>query len=499
MTRALKHILPVACACLFAVFPLLSLFAQNQAEVDISLLWWPLAVSIAGAIVVYGIFLVMTKRAAKAGVLASLVVVAFFYYGLFADQLGLGTGWSVALWLALFVLAIAAILRTRRDLANLTVVLGAFAAVLAIPQIVKIAAHHADHPPVSASDPRLWPTAMGHPAAREGTRPPDVYVIIPDDYARADVLARYFHYDNSAFLHRLQRRGFSVSTQARSPYSFSELNMAALLNMDYLTRFPLVLGKRSQDFTSVKRTIEDSRASRLLKAAGYDYVHLDTDEVTFAGGNPQISSFAPPDSFSSLWMQKTLLRVLGGPLGFNASARDDRFRASITSVFAKLGAQRQTTKPKFVVFHTLMPHDPFVFDAQGKPVSFPADADHTGRAGMRYYVQELQFLDRKLLEAIDRIRAHARTPPVIVIQSDEGFEINSDLVGEAATMDIRVKGLSAFSLPGHGPTGVPTPPNGVNALRFVFNRYFGTHYRMLPTASYLESDAPFDFQPIRVK
>jgi hypothetical protein len=499
LTRALKHILPVACACLFAVFPLLSLFAQNQAEVEISLLWWPLAVSIAGAVVLYGIFLLITKRAPKAGALASLVVVAFFYYGQFTDRVHLADGWSIALWLAVFAVAIVAVLRTQRDFGNLLLALGVGAAVLTVPLIVKIATYHADHPSVSATDPRLWPTPLAQPVAPKGTRPPDVYVIIPDDYARADVLAKYFHYDNSAFIRQLQQRGFTISTQARSPYSFSELNMAALLNMDYLTRFPRVLGKSSQDFTSVKRTIEDSRASRLLKAAGYDYVHLDTDEVTFAGGNPQISSFASPDSFSSLWMQKTVLRVLGGPLGFNESANNDRFRDSITSVFSELGAQRQTTKPKFVVFHTLMPHDPFVFDAQGKPVRFPTDADHTGRTGMRYYLQELQFLDRKLLEAIDRIRAHAPTPPVIVIQADEGFEINPDLVGEAATRDIRVKGLSAFSLPGHGPAGVPFPPNSVNALRFVFNRYFGKHYPMLPTASYLESDAPFDFQAVPVE
>ena len=33
-----------------------------------------------------------------------------------------------------------------------------------------------------------------------------------------------------------------------------------------------------------KTLIESSRASRLLEHLGYSYVHLDSDEVTFAAG-----------------------------------------------------------------------------------------------------------------------------------------------------------------------------------------------------------------------
>jgi hypothetical protein len=328
---------------------------------------------------------------------------------------------------------------------------------------------------------------------------PDIYVLMPDDYARADVLQKYFHFDNSQFLRELTRRGFVVSAQDRSPYSYSELNMASMLNLDYLTRLPTVLGKKSKDFTTVKRLMADSRAARLLTRAGYDYVHLDTDEVTFAGGNPHISSLAPPDSFRSLWLSKTILSAVDGHFGFTQAAKDNRFRASVHAVFSQLKELRPGPRPKFVVFHTLMPHDPFVFDAQGKPVTFPAGADHTGDVGMTYYRKELAFLNRQLLDAVDAIRAHPGRPAVIVLQADEGFEINPDLVGETAAQDIRVKGLGAFLLPGPGAPGVPEPPNMVNNLRFVFNRYLGTHYPMLPTVSHLEGDLPYAFAAIEVR
>jgi hypothetical protein len=325
-------------------------------------------------------------------------------------------------------------------------------------------------------------------------------MIIPDDYVRLDVLRRYFHYDDAAFVRELRRRGFVVSPRSVSPYSDSESNIASTLNLDYLSRFPRVLGASSQDVRPLKRVIADNRASRLLKPLGYRYVHLDTDEVTFAGGNPDISPLAPPDSFMNLWLRKSVLRRVGGALGFDQAARDARYRDSVRSVFAKLATVPRSPGPKFVVFHTLLPHDPYVFRANGRPVTVAnrSDVDLASAAGRRNYVQQLRDLNRRLLESIDRIVAGSRTPPVIVLQSDEGFSANPDTFGEAAMRAIRVKGLTAFRLPGGGPTDVPRPPNAVNTLRYVFNRYLGTHYPLLRSASYPEGDLPYQFQEMRV-
>jgi hypothetical protein len=494
----LKRIAPLLGPVLFAAFPLLSLFAQNRSEVQLSVLWLPLALCVSAGVALFGLFLLITKSAAKAGTLASLVVLAFFYYGLFS---GKGSRWFFALWLALLLVGLVAVLRTRGDLVNLTVILGVGAVVMTLPQAASITSFHANHPSLSASDPRLWPTALQMPVMPSDAPLPDIYVIIPDDYARTDVLKQYFHYDDSEFVRQLEKRGFVISEQSRSPYSDSESNIAATLNMDYLSGFPSVLGKTSKDVRPVKTVIQDNRASRLLKTLGYRYVHLDTDEVTFDGGNPHISALAPPDSFANLWLRKTVLRLVGGRLGFNEGATNERFRKSIRSVFSQLAAVPRQTSPKFVVFHTLLPHDPYIFGAQGQAVTFPghADQDLATQTGRTYYVQQLEFLNRTLLQAVDQIFARSTTPPVVIIQSDEGFQANPEPFGEAAMQDVRVKGLSAFYFPGPGQAAVPQPPNSVNTLRFVFNRYLGTHYEMLKSASYAEGDLPYQFKEMRVK
>src|SRR2546423_15598665 len=83
---SLRRLTPILHPILFAAFPLLSLFAQNQTEVELGVLWWPLAICAAVAVVLFGVFMLLFKREGKAGALASLVVVAFFYYGIFLEQ-----------------------------------------------------------------------------------------------------------------------------------------------------------------------------------------------------------------------------------------------------------------------------------------------------------------------------------------------------------------------------------------------------------------------------
>jgi hypothetical protein len=483
----LKRLLPVGLPMLFAAFPLLTLFADNQTEVELAVLWRPLLISLAAAALVYGLFLLIFKSATKAAILASLVMVVFFSYG--------------TVWVALLALAALAVLVTKRNLSALALGLSVAAVVLVVGPTARIVNHERDHPLINASDPKLWPTALEKPVLPSGAPRPDIYVLIPDDYARSDVLKRYFHYDNSTFIHGLEQRGFQIAEQSRSPYSHSEMNVAAEVNMDYLSRLPAILGKKSQDYRPVRRLIESNRAARLLGSLGYRYVQIDTDEVTYAAGNPDISPVATPDSFMTQWLQQTVLGNVGGPIGFNEAARNERFRKTIRSRFSDLADVPRQPGPKFVLFHTLIPHDPYIFGPQGEASTFPdrSDEGHTRKSGMRYYVKQARFVETKMLEAVDAIQSQSKQPPVIVIEADEGFESNEADWGEAAVRDMRVKGIAALSLPGKPGLRPPEKLNTVNTLRFVFNNYLGTRYPLLRSASYPELDLPYQLEEIPVR
>ena len=71
----------------------------------------------------------------------------------------------------------------------------------------------------------LWQTAVNwHLPALEAL----------DGYARADILAELYAFDNSDFLNFLQDQGFRIASESTSNYIQTHLSMSSALNMSYL-------------------------------------------------------------------------------------------------------------------------------------------------------------------------------------------------------------------------------------------------------------------------
>ena len=492
----------VSLPILLAVFPILYLFQNNQTDLPPSVLWSPLAVSAVTGVALFAISAVVFKPALKAGLLASLLVVAIFYYGVVYDVVaawGLDNAVVLGLWAILLTLAFVAALRANdpKILGQACLVAAAF---LVLVSVSKIGLYRIQNPPVSVSDPRLWSAPLEKPVFTGSEALPDIYYIVPDDYARTDVLKEYLGYDNSQFIRELEKRGFVIPKQGRSPYSDSESNMASALNLEYLNRFANVVGAKSDSSLIVTQVLEDNRASHFLEAFGYQYIHIDSDNTTYAADNPSISPIAAPDNLTYLWLRASVLRAFGGPLGFSDDASDERFRRSVLAAFDRLKATPEIAGPKFVFFHTLIPHDPYVFGPQGEKVTFPNPTDERlgSQPGIKFFVAQIQFSNKQLLESIDAILANSKTPPIIIIQGDEGFQSNAQTFGEETMQDIRLKGLSAFYIPGKDVSGLPQNLNNVNTFRYLFDLCFGTHLGMLANASHAEGDYLFQPQEIHV-
>lgn len=499
MKRILRAFLPIT-PLLLAVFPALHLFQHNQTDLPLSVLWGPLAASATIGAILLAISRIIFKPILKASLLTSLLVVAIFYYGFLYDVVvawGLNNLAILVIWLILLTLGIAKLMKAK-DLSLLSQVFLVTATYLILASILQIGLYRIQNPPVSVSDPRLWSAPLEITQITASKQLPDIYYIVPDDYARTDMLKEHLGYDNSQFIRELESRGFVIQEQSRSPYSNSISNMASALNLDYLNHFADVLGENSQNTLMVTQTLADNRASHFLEALGYQYIHIDSDHTTYPGENPTISPIAAPDSMTYVWLQASILRGFGGEFGFSESATDERFRQSVLSAFDKLKATPEIPGPKFVFFHTLIPHDPFVFGASGEKVTFsdPTGDRHDMREGIPFYVGQLRFSSQLLLESIDEILANSKAPPIIILQADEGFEVNEEVFGKAAVEDIRVKGISAFYIPGKVMSGLPQNLNSVNTFRYLFDLCFGTHFGMLENASYRDGD--FLFQPVKL-
>ena len=94
--------------------------------------------------------------------------------------------------------------------------------------------------------------------------------------------------------------------------------------------------------------------------------------------------------------------------------------------------------PTFTFAHLLCPHPPFVFGEDGEDVGHEHRiyALTDGIAGRplpgpeefrRGYRDQAAFITRRIQETIDRILAESPEPPIIIVQSDHGSELNLDM------------------------------------------------------------------------
>ncbi len=469
----------------------------------------------------------LLRDAAKGAILASVFAVMFFSYGhvksWLADPLdefavlGVGVGpektltvfWSIA-WVALF-----AWLQRAKPAAVAAVTRGCWRAGVALVALgittvaTAAAARHdvfAPRRPTSAS------ATANQPAATE--RLPDIYYIILDDYARADVLKDVYGYDNGAFLSWLRSNGFYVAEKSRANYVQTMLSLASSLNSTYLDPAELTPGARDTGRWRVALNVATARfltpssqplvhliqyngAARVLREHGYRFI-----AVTSGFGGVQLPNadraihLGALDDFDESLIDSTLLTEL--------DRLDDRLelhRHRVAYALDHLVDALDGGGPKFVFAHILSPHPPFIFAADGTP---PPMSDATRRvmllddvAGtpeaereivIRGYRNQVQFVTSRIQQAIATILARSTTPPIIVLQSDHGSDMLLDWSHpSAAGLSERTAILNAYYVPPEIRAKLYSRISPINTFRVLFGYYFTGEYNLLPDESYFST------------
>ncbi|MDX1946430.1 MAG: hypothetical protein SFU86_13600 [Pirellulaceae bacterium] len=343
-----------------------------------------------------------------------------------------------------------------------------------------------------SKDTSLLPT-KDEPARRlaSGDRP-DIYYLVLDAYGRQDVLAELYSFDNEPFLRELEKRGFTVSRQARSNYNQTALSLASSLNLDYLDRL-IEVSPRLESRLPLQLLIMDSVVDRQLRAAGYRTISLATGySYTQRRRSDRFVPLTPWDEFDECQLALADATILG-PLLRDRSLRahEARVRGGLAAI-PDLAARE--AGPKFVMAHIVCPHPPFVFDGQGKSVwqtRTLADGNHlvgpyfSRERYRRCYGEQLRFVNSRVLATIDGILAKSARPPIIVLQADHGPA--SELVVESPDESNVVERFGILS-------AIYTPPalglkfaddhSPVNTFRLVLNAVCGTNYERLPSRCY---------------
>ncbi|MDQ4035369.1 MAG: hypothetical protein M3153_05505 [Chloroflexota bacterium] len=478
---------------LTAAYPVVFLFASNAADqVTLEPLWRPLALAVGGAAMLLAAATFLVRDWHRAALLTTVLVVTFFGYGhawnaaaeFLDSQWPLIAAWVLLAGISLFVawrfgrraraatralnlIAVIALLLNAWSLAGTMVAFGAV-----------------DPPRDDLSDLELAPP--------DPTDLPDVYYIVLDRYAGSKALAETYDFDNEPFLTALEDRGFRVARHSHSNYIKTPLSLGSSLNLDYLDTDALKAeADGGDDREPIHRVLRDHLVvPTALKELGYQYIHVSnwwTPSATNIDAD-RTFRYEGQDEFSSVLAQTTLLRAFSEPEAAPTDPWDWRvLREHTLYALDRLDEIPAMAGPKFVFGHVLLPHDPYVFNADGS-FTGRAQVDQLGQA--ESYRRQLSYGNARMLELVDRILARSEDA-VIMLQSDEGpfparYRANEWAFDWRDARDEELEEkfgiLFAMRVPGVDldAAGFHDAITPVNTFRIIFNVRFGTDLPILP-------------------
>jgi hypothetical protein len=165
-------------------------------------------------------------------------------------------------------------------------------------------------------------------------------------------------------------------------------------------------------------------------------------------------------------------------------------------------SQQSHTAPRFVFAHFLMPHPPYVFTSTGDFPSYDIQDNDNDVPRSVKYVNQLEYGNTVFRAMLSSILKNSSTPPIIIIQADEGpwpvQEVKDWRTVSDDILQLKTETLAAYYLPDADDSSAIT--SNVNVFRYVFNHYFGANLDYLPDCTYVyNSDQPFDFVDVTAK
>ena len=485
---------------LLAAYPVLFLFNENAADqVTLEPLWLPLATAVGGAALLLLLGTALTRDVHRAGIAASVLVVAFFGFGHAWNLVG---DWFRQPWALLVVWAIAVAIgltaawasgaRARSATAYLNLV-------AAIPLAFTLAG--LGQFVLDRGTPGTAMRSLDGLVDREDQPRPDIYYLVFDRYAGSPALERHFDFDNEPFLRALEERGFHVARDSVANYVKTGLSLTSTLDMDYLDADALnAAAATPADQGPINRRFQGHLlVPGTLKELGYEFVLVPSWwRPTASNVDADLTlRYEGASEFSLALLETTVVGALTDP-----AEEVDPYSASELRNYTlhQLDEVREIPRlpgPKFVFAHFLIPHPPYLFDRDGSGVT----ADEVReRSSAERYLRQLEFTNDRILEIIDAIQAQpAEQQPVIIVQADEGpFPPRYAANGESfqwrdATpeeLEIKFRILNAIHLPGVEPedAGLSSSMTPVNTFRVVFNVLFDAEVPLLPARVYAHAD-----------
>jgi hypothetical protein len=484
-----------------AAYPVISLFSINAGQVPIQTFLLNLSVVVLGCGAVFGLLCMILKNKPFAAVLTTLGQLSIFFYAAafsLVDSRYIGQ-WKYGIhtffipaWAVLFLCFTWVAMRFRKNLTNYTKLLNLLAFCLIILPIYKVAVYQyhklANTAIVSPRDVTENMPAIA-PFAKYDNQP-NIYLIIIDEYPRADIAKDVFGYDNSSFISALKKNRFLVSENSRNNYMYTASSIPSMLNFEYINYLADIYGKNSPDTKPLDDLFDNNRLFQFLRTAGYTIVAYPSFYKTINYKNPDVSiSGTGFFGYCSEFTEKLL--NLTPYIAFDKlnSSWDTRHYKREKIALETLSQTTEIVSPHIAFVHLVGVHVPYVFDENGDFVAyqnvFDENSEFTPQEKLTALFNQARYIEKRVIEAVEKILAQSERPPIIVIISDHGIRHTfPELATKNQKMDSRFSNLCAVHLPGFDSAKLSRDITLVNLFRYILNHYFDTNLEILENRFY---------------
>jgi hypothetical protein len=502
---------------LFSVDQILLLFAANLADIPISQIFPVIMILPMVTGILVWLLYEWLKDFHRAGFIIFLTILWFFHYGtvhilasqFLSGKISLEFHWILfPLWTLLFVLLSSDLLWRRVTHPEvITLYMNLTCISIFVVTVFRLTY---DLAPRHLNLPKISPSKQSIREPMNSITLPDVYYIILDGYARDDVLRELYNYDNSWFLDSLVDKGFFIASQSQSNYTQTALSIGSSLNMDYLSGLAVNFHSRGQ----LIWFIQHSQVRSMFKQLDYDIVAFSTGyqmtDLTNADQHFSSPRIGKSHDLEALVLINSVAVILIEEGWFDLPiSRYKTAQERIDYTFTTLANEVPLiSKPKLIFAHIIVPHPPFIFDQTGpvtpEKIFFLIDGFVLlgGREMYKQgYIDQLTYVNKRLLQVVDGILENSKTPPIIIFQADHGPGAYLDRNSIVNTcLKERFSILNALYLPQGGDKQIQNDISPVNTFSFILNTYFGTDIKLLENKEYFSSwDDPFVFTDVSEK
>jgi hypothetical protein len=449
-------------------------------------------VAVIGALVLTGLGQVLFRDRERAGVFASLWVLAIL--GGDDPRLVLLVGAATALLLAeryLVPKARQTIRWSRIDLVFSRLVL-VFALAVVIQSIQTGALGRAIR-----SATHETPLRAAVAAAAPDSTAPDIYLLLLDGHARSDVLSEVFNADGTTFTRALEGDGFTVEPRSRSNYTQTGETLSSMFNEAQLRDVPrmadlLELTEDEPPGAIVRDVVNDNVTWTFLRDRGYEINSVSSgfEQVAIREADRFVDTGQLNEFEWAVLKRSVAGRLLAG-LAPDAVSGQQRDR--INGVFDAFATAPSWigAGPQFVFAHVPSPHPPWVYHADGSPRTVSLEqwlAETPASTGLTVdqlkvgYAGQVADVDRRMLETLPKLDAAIAArgrPAVVILFSDHGSWIGAD----GGDIRLRFKNLLAVRS-SDGTVSFDSNLTLVNLFPSLFKELFGVEFVPRPDTQY---------------